>query len=126
MTLPKGQRAIIAGFRTMNKAEQAAEMLSAAGIHETSIERVSLHPPTEEEDRLHNAVTGDYPGLANAVFDTQMDRDQSIMTSVSPSASGMSDGHDENIGTDVVLTAVVQEEQYNQAGEIITRLGGQF
>lgn len=126
MTMEKGERAIIAGFRTMAAAEQAGQELKNLGIIDMSIGRIDEHPATEYERRPENAITGDYPGLASATFDRDMDRDSSILASADPSASGMSDGNDEDIGIDVTLTVVVADKSFEQAEKIVRKNGGRF
>lgn len=126
MTLPKDEKAIIAGFRTMESAEQTAEQLKQLGILDIRIDRMGFYPVTELERRPENAITGDFPGLANAVFDRDMDRDASVLASANPSASGMSDGNDENVGTDVVLAVVITADNFDQAEQIVREAGGQF
>lgn len=126
MTLPKDQRAIIAGFRTMEKAEQTSQQLKNLGVIDMRIDRMSLYPIEEQEERRHNPITGDFPGLASATFDRNMDRNSSILISANPSASGMADGNDENVGMDVVLTVVVSPEKFDQAEKIVRHSGGFF
>lgn len=126
MTLPKDEKAIIAGFRTMEDAERTSEELEQLGILDMRIDRMSFYPITELERRPQNAITGNFPGLANAIFDRDMDRDASVLASANPSASGMSDGNDENVGTDVVLTVVIAADKFEQAEQIVRKAGGQF
>lgn len=126
MTLPKDEKAIIAGFRTMEDAEQTSEELEQLGILDMRIDRMSFYPITELERRPQNAITGNFPGLANAIFDRDMDKDASVLASANPSASGMSDGNDENVGTDVVLTVVIAADKFEQAEQIVRKAGGQF
>lgn len=126
MTLPKDEKAIIAGFRTMKDAEQTGEKLKELGILDMRIDRMGYYPVTELEKRPENPITGKFPGLANAVYDRDMDRDASILASATPSASGMSDGNDENVGTDVVLAVVIAADKFDQAEQIVRQAGGQF
>jgi hypothetical protein len=126
MKLKQGERSIIAGFRRMDEAEKARNELKQLGLEAIRIDRVSLFPVRQFEKRNENAITGDFPGLANGIFDTAMDQDSSILASVQPSASGLSDGNDEEIGRDVVLTVVTNEKLYSQAAEIIQRHDGVF
>jgi hypothetical protein len=126
MILPENEKAIIAGFRTMEQAEKTSKKLDTLGVLDKRIDRMSLYPVTEFEKRRENAITGDYPGLAMGVFDRDMDRDSSILASASPSASGMSDGNDEDVGMDVVLTVVVAKDKFDQAEKIVRESGGSF
>jgi hypothetical protein len=126
MTMEKDERAIIAGFRTMEDAEKAGQELKALGMLDMSIERVSLYPVTEYEKDPENPITGDFPGLASATFDRNMDRNSSILASVDPSASGMSDGNDQDVGIDVVLTVVISDQKFDQAEKIVRERGGRF
>lgn len=126
MTLDKNEMAIIAGFRTIDQAEKAKQELDQLGVIDQRIDRMGLYPVTENERHTEHAITGDYPGLANGVFNTSMDRDSSVLASVQPSASGMSDGNPYEAGVDVVLTVVVSKEKFDQAEQIVRELGGQF
>jgi hypothetical protein len=126
MTLPKDEKAIIAGFRTMEDAEQAGKQLKELGTLDISIDRIGYYPTTELERRPENPITGDFPGLANAVYDRDMGQDAGILASATPSASGMSDGNDENVGTDVILAVVISADKFDQAEQIVRKCGGQF
>lgn len=124
--LPSDEMAIIAGFRTMTDAEKTVDDLKQVGILDYRIDRVSMFNTEEFEKELHNPITGKFPGLANATFDVEMDRDSSVLASANPSASGMSDGNDENVGMDVVLTVVVNKEKFDQAEKVVRENGGSF
>lgn len=124
--LEQNERSIIAGFRTMQDAEKAKKELEQMGVLDSRIDRVSLYNVSEFEERNHNPITANYPGLAIATFDTDMDRDQSILASANPSAYSMSDGNDEEVGRDVVLTVVIDEKKYDQAADIVRKHGGEF
>jgi len=124
--MPSDEMSIIAGFRRMEDAEKTVKDLQPVGILDHRIDRVSLYNVAEFEEVRHNPITGKFPGLANATFDTEMDRDQSIMASAHPSASGMADGNDENVGMDVVLTVVVSKDKFDKAEKIVRQNGGKF
>lgn len=126
MTLDQNESAIIAAFKTVEQAEKAKQELEQLGVIDQSIERLSLYPVAGYERRQEHAFTGDYPGLANGVFDTALDRDESVLAAVQPSASGLSDGNPYEVGYDVVLTVVVNKEKFNQAEEIVREHGGRF
>ncbi|MDQ0337608.1 hypothetical protein J2S00_000378 [Caldalkalibacillus uzonensis] len=127
MTMPNNEKAIIAGFKTMRDAEQALEALKKLPVVDMRVNRMSEHPIEELDTDPQNAITGDFPGLANAVYNTVMDLNSSVLVNADPSASGLSDGGgDNNIGTDVVLTVVVNEDQFAQAKQIVQQHGGQF
>lgn len=128
MPLSKDEKAIIAGFKTMAQGEQAKnEIEQQLNPLDTSLERVSLYTPTEYEKRPENAITGDYPGLPNGVFDMDTgNEDARIMMAASPSASGLSDGGEEDIGRDVVLTVVCKNEDFEQAKAIVEKHGGEY
>jgi hypothetical protein len=125
-TLDKNEKAIIAGFRTMNDAEKTEKELKKLGVIDLRIDRMSLYNVTEFEERNINPITGDFPGLAMATFDRDFDKDASILTSAHPSASGMSDGNARENGIDVVLTVVVSNKKFDQAEKIVRGNGGQF
>lgn len=119
------EKAIIAGFTTLHAAQQAQKALNSLNVIDLNIDRISEHPVTDWDTRLHNPITGRYPGLANAVYNTTFNRDQSVLVSADPSASGMSAGGDKtNMGTDIVLTVVVDNKDYEEAMAIIKKHGG--
>lgn len=124
MTLPQGHRAIIAGFHSPNEAEKARESLHQMGFNEIRIDRIGGGEAEAEETRLHNPITGDFPGLGDAVFERNMSRDESILHAVHPSASGLSDGENDEIGKDIVLTVVVTDAEYEKAAAVIRQFGG--
>ena len=125
--LDSKEKAIIAGFKTWDGAKQAEEALRNLDVIDLRIDRISEHPVTDYDTEVTTPLTGKYPGLANGVFNTSLDRDQSVLASASPSASGMSDGRgDPQMGMDVVLTVVIPAEQYEKAKGIIEEHGGIF
>ena len=126
MKLDQNERAIIAGFNTMEQAEKTAKALEQVETIDISIDRVSIHGVAKFEDRDLNPITGDFPGLANATYDDKMGRDSSVLAAAHPSASGMADGNDENVGMDVVLTVVVNANNYDKAAQIVRQNGGSF
>ncbi|EGL82228.1 hypothetical protein CathTA2_2251 [Caldalkalibacillus thermarum TA2.A1] len=127
MRMPKNEKAIIAGFKAMRQAERAQQALKRLPVLDMRIDRMSEHPLEELDTDPQNPITGDFPGLANAVYNTSMDRNSSVLVSADPSVSGISDGGgDNNIGTDVVLTVVVNEADFEQAQQIVRQYGGQF
>lgn len=126
MTLDRNEKAIIAAFRTMDQAQKAMRDLKALGVIDQSVDRMSMYPVTDLEERRHNPITGNYPGLASSTFDHEMNRDASVMASVNPSASGMSDGEVSEVGKDVVLTVVIPKNKYDQAEQIVKEYGGDF
>jgi hypothetical protein len=121
------ERAIIAGFKTWRQARQAEEALRKLNVIDLNIDRISEQPVTDRDTELNNPITGKYPGLANGVYNTTLDRDQSVLASADPSASGLSDGRgDPEIGTDIVLSVVIDEHDYDQAMSFIQQHGGKL
>ena len=119
------ERNILAGFKSLDAAERAAQALQQAGFQTIQVDGVGQYPGEGVEKYL-NPLTGKIPGLGNLTLDADFPtgRDSSILAAADPSASGMSDGGQDAIGASVLLTCVVPENQGNQATELIRSFGG--
>lgn len=118
------ERAILAGFHTVDAAEQAAQLLQQAGFKTVQVDQVGEYPGDGVEQRI-NPISGQIPSLGHLTLDAQFpnDRDASVLAAADPDASGMSGGGQENSGN-ILLTAVVPEERGSEAEEIIKQAGG--
>jgi hypothetical protein len=119
------ERNILAGFQTMDEANKAAEQLRNAGFDTVQVDTVGQFPGDGLE-KITNPIAGDFPSLAKltAAGDFPSGRDASILAAASPNASGMADRDDDNLNSNVLLTAVVPEDRGDEATEMIRSCGG--
>lgn len=73
-----------------------------------------------------NPITGDFPGLGSLTQDAGFTaKSPAILAAADVTASGMSDGGQHAVtGRDILLTAVVQEEDFEKARHIAQKNGG--
>ncbi|MGD8190532.1 hypothetical protein ACQCN2_11155 [Brevibacillus ginsengisoli] len=118
-------RNILAGFKSLDAADRASKALQQAGFETVQVDSVGQYPG-EGVEKVMNPITGEIPGLGNLTLDAdfQNGRDASVLAAADPSASGMSDGGQDAIGSSVLLTAVVPENRGNEATELIRSFGG--
>ncbi len=121
-----GDKAIIAGFASAEIAEQAKQELEELGIIDVKIDEIDFVPGVGDEEGIEHPITGDFPGLASSVYDARLERDESILLSASPDASGMVDNATDSIGTDITLTVVVEEDKLEAAAKILEEYGAYF
>lgn len=116
---------ILAAFHSEDEANQAAHALKQAGFSIVSIDRIGPFAGDGNE-KILNPITGDFPGLASLTLagDFPNGPDASVLAAASPDASGMSDRGDDTLHQSVLLTAVVPEEQGDQATKIVRSHGG--
>ncbi len=124
--LEKDERAIISGFHTETAALKAKEALERLGVIDIKINQTDYQSFTGNELSRENALTGDFPGLASSVYDTEFSKDLSILLSTSPDASGLTDRAADNIGIDVVLTVVLDHSKLDQAEQILKKYGARI
>ncbi len=119
------ERNILAGFQTMEAAEKAAEKLRNAGFDIVQIDTIGQFPGDGMKE-ITNPVTGDFPSLAKltSAGDFPTGRDASVLAAASPNASGMADRDNDNLNSNILLTAVVPEERGDEATEMIRSCGG--
>ncbi|WP_274650728.1 hypothetical protein [Paenibacillus humicola] len=118
-------RNILAFFDRPEQAEKALSELKQLALTASSIDRVDGYPG-DGSDRIMNPITSDFPGLGYLTLGGDFDsRDAGILAAASVSASGMSSGGEDNEvrGKNIVLTAVVNEKDYEQAMRIVERNG---
>ncbi|QYR21830.1 hypothetical protein KZ483_01945 [Paenibacillus sp. sptzw28] len=119
------ERSILAYFNSPDQAEDALSKLKSLRIIESSIDRIDGYPG-DGIDHIDNPITSDFPGLGYLTLGGDFsDRDASILAAASVSASGMSSGGTENrvTGRDILLTVVLQEEDYEQAMQAVRDAG---
>lgn len=122
------ERAILAYFHSPEQAEGVASKLRALRVDTIQIDRISHYPSDSDMgvERVMNPINGDIPSLASLTFNADFNsRDASIMASADPIAYSMSGGGGDRVtGRDILLTAVVDEQVYEQALRVCEQSGG--
>lgn len=120
------ERNILAGFSSIDAAEQAAQALKQAGFQTIQVDGVGQYPG-EGVEKVMNPISGEIPSLGNLTLDADFPngRDASVLAAADPSASGMSDGGQDMISNSILLTCVVPENQGDQATQLIRSFGGE-
>lgn len=121
-------RAVLAYFNTPDQAKRALEELKSLRLNEHGIDRFDGYPGAgmEHLDQLGNTIAGTFRGLGFITLGGDFDNpDAGVLAAASVSASGMSSGGPDNrvTGRDILLTAIVDEEDYDQAVEICRQAG---
>lgn len=119
------EKSILAYFNSPDQAEEALKQLKSLRIVDSSIDRFDGYPG-DGIDHIDNPITSDFPGLGYLTLGGDFsERDASILAASSVSASGMSSGGPENrvTGRDILLTVIVQEEDHEQAMQIVRDCG---
>ncbi|SFB60591.1 hypothetical protein SAMN05216312_11713 [Cohnella sp. OV330] len=122
------ERAVLAYFNTPDQARQALEGLKSLRLSEHGIDRFDGYPGAgmEHLDQLGNTIAGTFRGLGFITLGGDFDNpDAAVLAAASVSASGMSSGGPDNrvTGRDILLTAIVDEDDYDQAVEICRQAG---
>lgn len=120
------ERNLLAGFVSIDDAQEAQKALKNAGFDVVQVDTVSPYPG-EGTSQVMNPLTGDMPGLGHMALDADFSsKSPSILAAADVSASGMSDGDGmmPEVNQGVLLTAVVPENQADQAESIIKQYGG--
>ncbi|WP_317979557.1 hypothetical protein [Paenibacillus glycanilyticus] len=116
------EKNILAYFKSPEQAEKALEQIKALKLIDSSINRFDGYPG-DGSDRIRNPITGDFPGLGYLTLGGDFsDRDAAILAAANVSASGMSQS-DETAGRDILLTVVIDEDDYEQAVAIAEKAG---
>ncbi|PWW05191.1 hypothetical protein DFQ01_105175 [Paenibacillus cellulosilyticus] len=123
-----GDRAVFAYFNTPEQAEQALKGLEKLKLIEYKVERFDGYAGTgyQSLDQTGNTITGEFPGLGYLTLGGDFDQpDAGILAAASVSASGYSTGGPDNrvTGRDIMLVAIVGEEDYEQATQIVKEAG---
>jgi hypothetical protein len=122
------ERTVFAYFNTPEQANQALEQLQSLKLVEYAIERIDGFAGTgyQSIDQVGNTITGNFPGLGYLTLSGDFDLpDAGILAAASVSASGYSSGGPDNrvTGRDIMLVAIVAEEDYEQASRIVKEAG---
>jgi hypothetical protein len=118
------EKPIIVYFNSPEQASKALEkMKSEFEVIESAIDRFDGYPG-EGADPL-NPITGNIPSLSSLTLGGTFGVDTGILAAASTSASGMSSGGAGNrvSGVDIILTAIVQEEDGEKAMKIAKDCG---
>lgn len=119
------EKNILAYFKSPEQAEKALEQLKPLKLIDSSINRFDGYPG-DGSDRILNPITSDFPGLGYLTLGGDFpDRDAAILAATSVDASGMSAGaeKDETAGRDILLTVVIEEDDFAKAMAIIEKAG---
>jgi hypothetical protein len=119
------ERSILAYFKSPEQAKEALTKVKSLRLVDSSIDRFDGYPG-EGSDHIENPLTSDFPGLGYLTLGGDFtDRNASIMAASSVSASGFSSGGLDNrmTGYDILLTLVLEEEDYDEALKIVHEVG---
>lgn len=119
------ERSILAYFNSPDQAEQALSQLKQLKLVDSRIDRFD-GMPGDGTERVTNPATAEFRRLGNLTLNGDfLDRDTSVLAAASVSAYSMSAGSPENqvTGRDILLTAIVDEQDYDKAMEICANSG---
>jgi hypothetical protein len=119
------ERSILAYFKSPEQAKEALTKVNLLRLVDSSIDRIDGYPG-DGSDHIENPITSDFPGLGYLTLGGDFtDPNASIMAASSVSASGYSSGGLENrmTGYDILLTLVLEEEDYDEALKIVRDVG---
>lgn len=119
------ERSILAYFNTPDQAERALERLRTLKLVDSRIERFD-GMPGEGIEQIMNPITGNINSLGGLTLAGQFESTGSgILAATNVSASGYSSGGPDNrvSGRDVLLTAIVEEQDFEQAQQIVQEYG---
>jgi hypothetical protein len=119
------EKSILAYFQTPDQAQEALKQLKQLRLIDARIERFD-GMPGDGVERIMNPINGDFGSLGELTLDGEVEnKSAGILSAASVSASGYSSGGLENrvSGRDILLTAVVDEQDYEQAQNIVRQAG---
>jgi hypothetical protein len=119
------EKSILAYFNTPEQAQQALEQLQSLPLIDCEINRFD-GMPGDGLDESTNIATGDTPGLGTLTLGGTFENpDAGILAATNVSASGYSSGSPDNrvSGRDILLTAIVEDVDYDRAQEIVRQFG---
>jgi hypothetical protein len=119
------ERSILAYFKSPEQAKEALTKAKSLKLVDSAIDRFDGYPG-DGMDHIMNPLTGDFPGLGNLTLGGDFtDRNAGILAATSVSASGLSAGGPGNgvTGYDILLTLVLEEEDYDKALKIVRDAG---
>ncbi|RKP47935.1 hypothetical protein D7Z26_22265 [Cohnella endophytica] len=122
------ERTVFAYFNTPDQAKEAVEQLKSLKLVDYAIERFDGYAGTgiQSLDKLGGTIAGDFRGLGYLTLGGDFDNpDEGKLVTSSVSASGYSSGGPDNrvSGRDIMLVAIVEEEDYEQASRIVRDVG---
>lgn len=120
------EKNILAYFKSPEEAEAVERKMQALRAVDTSVHRISRFPG-EGVDHVMNPITGDFASLGNLTQDASFtNKSAAILAAADVTASGMSDGGQDAVvtGTNVLLTVVIDESNYDKALQVIREAGG--
>ncbi|MFC5402862.1 hypothetical protein [Cohnella soli] len=122
------ERTVFAYFNTPDQAEEALRQLKPLKLVDYAIERFDGYSGTgiESLDKIGGTITGDFVNLGRLTLGGDFDNpDAAKLATSSVSASGYSSGGPDNrvSGRDIMLVAIVEEEDYDRASEIVRDAG---
>jgi hypothetical protein len=119
------ERSILAYFKSPDQAQKALEQLQQLHLVEAAIDRFDGMAGSGV-DRITNPATGNFGSLAELTLSGDVEeRDAGVLAAATVSASGFSSGGPENrvSGRDILLTAVVEEKDFERAMQIVKQAG---
>jgi len=121
------ERTVMAYFKTPWDAEKAAKRLSSLRVSEHAIDRFDGYPGegVRHDDKIEYPLSADFPGLGYLTLGGDFNPDSGVLAASSVSASGYSSGGANNrmTGYDILLTAIVDESDYDEALRIVREAG---
>jgi hypothetical protein len=119
------EKNILAFFKSPEEAQAVESKLKSLQAIDVSIDRFSKYPGEGLEQRM-NPITGNFGSLGELTLDADYSNESAaILSAADITASGMSDGGQGGpTGRDILLTAVVQEQDFDKAMEVIKAGGG--
>ncbi len=119
------EKSILAYFNSPEQAQEALEQLKQLRLIDSKIDRFD-GIPGDGVDNIMNPVNGDFGSLGELTLNGEIETQSAgILTAASVSASGFSSGGPDNrvSGRDILLTAIVDEQDYERAQHIIRQAG---
>lgn len=119
------EKSILAYFKTPDQAQKALEQLKKLRLIDAKIDRFD-GMPGDGVERIMSPLNGDFDSLGELTLDGEIEnRSAGILSAASVSASGYSSGGPDNrvTGRDILLTAIVDEQDYEKAQEIVRQAG---
>ncbi|CAM4379706.1 hypothetical protein [Paenibacillus tarimensis] len=120
------EKNLLAYFKSMEEAQAAMQQIKQLNLTDSSIRRVDGYPGDGNE-RIMNPITSDFHSLGYLTLDAEItDHNAGILSAASVSASGFSSGGPDNrvTGRDVLLTAVMDANDYEKAVRAAEEHGG--
>lgn len=117
------ERNILSYFASSSQAEKAEAELRRLGYDIVQVDRINRYPTGQLGDTLYNPMSGQISSLTNLVLGTSLPDDAAILAGSDPSVSGMS-ANDMPGRYPFILTVVTENEQVEQAVQVIKQHGG--